>query len=39
MNLRDEILTMYYDEFLTVGEIAAALRQDPKIVVEVIRTS
>lgn len=29
MGLIEEILSMYYDENLTIGEIAGALRQDP----------
>lgn len=36
MTLQEEILTMYYDEFLTVGEIASALCQDPEYVYEVV---
>lgn len=35
-DLREVILSMHYDEFLSVGEIAGALRQDPKLVYEVI---
>ena len=36
MALQEEILAMYYDEHLTIGEIAGALRQDPEYVYEVV---
>ena len=36
MDLRSEILAMYYDENLTIGEIAGALRQDPKYIYSIV---
>lgn len=36
MSVVEEILTMFYDEYLTVGEIAGALHQDPSYVYSVI---
>ena len=36
MDLKEMILTMYYEEFLTIGEIAGALRQDPHYIYEVV---
>lgn len=36
MGLIEEILSMYYDENLTIGEIAGTLRQDPNYIYEVI---
>ena len=36
MTLKEEILLMYRDENLTIGEIAGALQQDPKYVYEVV---
>ena len=36
MGVNEQILTMFYDENLTIGEIAGALRQDPEYVYEVV---
>ena len=36
MKLREEILVMFYEENLTLGEIAGALHQDPHYVYEVV---
>ena len=36
MTLNETILAMYYSENLTIGEIAGALRQDPKYIYEVV---
>lgn len=36
MDVKQQILTMFYDEYLTIGEIAGALRQDPTYVYEVV---
>jgi hypothetical protein len=36
MDIREEILLMYYDEYLTIGEIASALKQDPNYVYTVV---
>lgn len=36
MKLREEILVMFYEEHLTIGEIARALCQDPHYVYEVV---
>ena len=36
MTLREKIRRMFYEENLTIGEIAGALRQDPKYVYEVV---
>ena len=36
MSLNEQILTMFYDENLTIGEIAGALCQDPEYVYEVV---
>ena len=36
MSLKEEILKMYYEENLTIGEIAGALRQDPNYVYNVV---
>lgn len=36
MDLREEILQMQRDEYLTVGEIASALKQDPTYVYSVL---
>jgi len=36
MDVKEMILRMHRDEFLTVGEIASALRQDPNYVYTVI---
>lgn len=36
MKLREEILVMFYEENLTIGEIAGALHQDPHYVYEVV---
>ena len=34
--LREMILHMYYEEFLSVGEIASALKQDPHYIYMVV---
>lgn len=39
METRSKILTMYYDEHLTIGEIASALKLEPKYVIRVIKES
>ncbi len=36
MDVKEEILRMYRDEYLTIGEIAGALQQDPAYVFSVI---
>jgi len=36
MNLIEEILQMYYEENLTIGEIAGALRQSPTYIYQVV---
>lgn len=36
MTLKEEILKMFYEEYLTIGEIAGALQQSPNYVYEVI---
>lgn len=36
MGLVEQILSMYYDENLTIGEIAGALRQSPNYVYSII---
>lgn len=36
MTLKEEILRMYYEENLTIGEIAGALRQSPNYIYKVI---
>lgn len=36
MSLIETILSMYYDEYLTIGEIASALRQDPNYIYDVV---
>lgn len=37
MNLEEEILRMYYDEYLTIWEIAGALRQSPFYIYTIIK--
>ena len=39
MDLIEEIKIMFYEEFLEIGEIAGALRQDPHYIYEVIYKS
>ena len=39
MSLREQILLMFREENLTIGEIAGALKQDPNYVYEVIYKS
>ncbi len=35
-NLKEMILHMYYEEYLTIGEIASALKQDPHYIYTVV---
>ena len=37
LRIKEEIKQMYFWEHLTIGEIASALKIDPKIVIKVIR--